>query len=823
MPEPSDNEELLASLVEDYLAAMRNGDAPALESYVEAHPECSAELRELLKSVVEMESLSASTHSTTPGISHYPESLGGYRLLERIGTGGMGTVFRAMQESLHREVAVKILSPAWNADERHCEAFENESRVIAALHHTNIVEVFGAGQEGEYRYYVMSLVEGQGVTPACIRKAFPGIPYEEAVARVGLQAAQALAYAHSCGVLHRDVKPGNLLLNTEGILRVSDFGLATLLNSGEMAPLVTQSHDGTLRYMPPERLLKGVNSFAGDQYSLGVTLYELVSNKPAFRETEPGKLIQRICNEPLKALRGEGELGAIINKSICFDPAERYASMADMVADLRRYLNGEPVLARPASWLRRYGMWMRRRPAVALWSHAAALLVFLLFGSILWGYAGENAQRRLAERNATIADAALQQIFTNMANRDSGDDMLWQPTRADAQLLQQLMPYYEEIAALADSRNNKMAAASYTLAIIALQIRDYPMARNYFLRARENTTPASLDYVRATNGLCSALYALNERELAESYLKELVKDVKPDCDAEVRLEIVRSLQMLSAGNRYSRRWQPGLNALHRGFGGDRPPHRHISRRQEQHRERMAYMQQAVELMQQLVIELPDNESVQMRRVELLSQPMRPELRHMLLAEGERMEELLDSLLLRYPDNRLIKRAYVQWSMRPHGEKNLEMLRRAARYTRNLLAEDPGSSEMLMLYLATRDRYSSALSAEGYQEHALRENEMTLGVLSLVTSRGEYTAEMRERLAILVSMHPQAEEDRSQQEAEISLLLEDHDSKRLQEVRDRIQEMRRQWRHRHHHRPPRPFGPFGPRGHRPPPPPPHEQM
>ena len=132
------------------------------------------------------------------------------------------------------------------------------------------------------------------MTPASIREAFPGTDYSRAVARVGLQASKALAYAHSQGILHRDVKPGNLLLGKDGILYVGDFGLATVLNMGEDAPLVTQSHDGTLRYMAPERLMRGENSYAGDQYSLGLTLYEMVTGRPAFREVEPGKLIHRM-------------------------------------------------------------------------------------------------------------------------------------------------------------------------------------------------------------------------------------------------------------------------------------------------------------------------------------------------------------------------------------------------------------------------------------------------------------------------------------------------------------------------------------------------
>lgn len=784
MPDTPDREEHLAELVEEYLDALRKGEAPSLADFTAEHPEYADELRDLLKGMVEMESLSVSTHSATVYAGRYPDSLGGYRLLERIGAGGMGTVFRALQESLNREVAVKILSPVWNADERHREAFENESRVIAALHHTNIVEVFGAGQEDDYRYYVMSLVQGQGVTPACIRKAYPGQPYEQAVARVGLQAAQALAYAHSCGVLHRDVKPGNLLMDADGVLRVGDFGLATVLNNGESAPLVTQSHDGTLRYMPPERLMKGENSYAGDQYSLGVTLYELLSNRPAFRESEPGKLIHRICNEPLKALRGEGELGAIINKSISFDPEDRYASMADMAADLRRYLNGEPVLARPASWARRYAMWIRRRPAVAAWSHAAALLVFLLFGSIAWGYVAESRQRQQAERNASIADSALQQIFASMADRDSGDNTLWQPSKADAQLLQQLMPYYEEIATLSDTDGDEMSDACRTLAIIALQTADYATAEQYFSRSLQLLSFGSPDYVRSMNGLCAALYAQNRPAEAEANLKPMVERLNEMTEQEARLEVVRSLQMLSTGSRYQHRWSPRQERV-------KPPRqgRGTASNRDLFRQRAEYQKQAVSLINELAEQSPDDEKVQMRRVELLMQAPSRGMRNVLLPEKMSFQQFLEELLVRYPDNHLFKRAFVQQCMRPRAKVDAGTLERASRYSRSLLADNPGSTEMLMLYIAARDRFSAALASAGNTDRAARENEMTLGVLSLITSRADYTPEMRERLAMLVSMHPQADAARSQQEAELSLLLESHDEKRLQEVRERIQKMR----------------------------------
>lgn len=796
MPDTPDKEEELALLVEEYLESLRCGKAPALEEFVAAHPEHAEDLNDLLKGMVDMEALSVSNHcSAVCATARYPESLGGYRLMERIGAGGMGTVFRAMQESLHREVAVKILSPAWNADERHCEAFENESRVIAGLHHTNIVEVFGAGQEGDYRYYVMSLVNGQGITPSTIRNAHPGVPYEVAVAKVGLQAAQALAYAHSCGVLHRDVKPGNLLLDADGVLRVGDFGLATILNNGEAAPLVTQSHDGTLRYMPPERLMKGENSFAGDQYSLGVTLYELVCNRPAFRESEPGKLIHRIVTEPLSSLRGEGELGAIINKSISFDPADRYASMADMADDLRRFLDGEPVKARPASWTRRYAMWLRRRPAVAVWSHAAALLVFLLFGSILWGYAGESKQRKQAERNAAIADTALQEIFASMADRDAGDDTLWRPTKADTQLLQQLMPYYEEIALMADNKGNKMAEACQTLAIIAQQTQDYATAEQYFSRALSLSPELSAAYFRNLNGLCSAMYEQKRRQEAEKLLKEAVAKADLVKDIEARLELIRSLQFLSQGSPFRMRWQPGAQRRPgMDVGEMRPPRpERLARKPRPDRpERQShrvYQEQAITLMNEILAQDPLQEKVQVRRIELLMSLQRPDMQRRLLDKEQTVEQLFDELLVKYPESTPIQRSYVQWVVRPFGKQELATLERAARFARALLADDPGSTEVLMLYLTVRERLASTLAAAGQEDRARREKEMTLGVVSLITMRSDYTPEMRERLAMLVSVQPQADAARDVQEEEISLLLDSLDEKRMKEVRERIKSMR----------------------------------
>ncbi|MBQ3240201.1 MAG: serine/threonine protein kinase [Akkermansia sp.] len=778
----AEKEELVAAVVDEYLEAFRRGEAPEIADVVALHPECRDELNELLPALLEMEGVSRTATRTVRDVAaSYPQTLGGYRLLERLGHGGMGTVFRAEHVALHREVAIKILFPSWSAEKRHCEAFEKESRVIAGLHHTNIVEVFGAGHEGNFRYYVMSLVKGKGVSVAALRTAYPGVDFNVAVARVGLQAANALAYAHSQGVLHRDVKPGNLLLDAEGTLYVGDFGLATVLNHGEDAPLVTQSHDGTLRYMAPERLSRGVNSFAADQYGLGLTLYELLTGKAAFREIEPGNLIHRICSEPLPPLQGLGELGAIINKSIAFDPADRYADMGEMAADIQRFLKGEPVKARPVSLLRRYIMWMKRRPAVALWSHLAAGLVVLLLASISWGYANENKQRRRAEENAQIADAALKRIFNGMLSTDSEGQELLQVTRADARLLRDLMPYYEQIASQAAGGGADMGSACCTLATIALQTGDADTAQQYFRLALEKLPESSVEYARSVNGLAMCLWTdRHKRDEARQLLQRFSERISAGkTEFGVRVEQVRALLMLADPSRRFRHFRHSSSA---------------EAEEERRQRRENYMQQAVKLIAGLVEENPAHEQSRLFQLLLLEQLPPGDMRNILAPHGEQFSSLLEDLLRRNPDSRAYRRAYVQHCLRrrgkgEHAESEMAATARAVEYAQGLLAESPSDSNLLLMYLAIRDRYALMLNKQGRDLEAMVFNEKTLGVLSLLTSRADFTPEMREQLVMLVSAHPTEDEARAQQEAEISLLLQSYDEQRMQEIRTRIRRMR----------------------------------
>ena len=802
MTPPADHEELLAELTEAYLERLRTGSAPSVEQYAHEHPECADELRELLPQLVQMEELGKNSHPVLRAEVQYPDTLGDYHLEEKLGSGGMGTVFRAMQQSLNREVAVKILSPSWSTDARHSEAFENESRLIAGLRHTNIVEVYGAGQEGPWRYYVMSLVRGQGVRAGNLARAFPGVPHEQAVARVGLQAANALAFAHAHGVLHRDVKPGNLLLDDAGVLHVSDFGLATVLNAGEEAPLVTQTHDGTLRYMPPERLLHGENSFAGDQYSLGLTLYELTTGRPVYREAEPGTLVRRICAGPLPPLRGAGELGAIINKSISFDPADRYPGMAAMAEDLQRYLNGEPVLARPVSLWRRYRMWLKRRPAVAIWSHVAAALLLLLVVTMGAAHArvraslhSENKQRLLAEKNAQIADASLQRIFSSMTRQSASDSDFLPPSRADARLIQDLMPYYEEIAAHTEGDSEKITEACRIMATIALQTGDYSTAETYFRRVAQLVEPDSLALAEATNGRARAIYAqfapgvMHERIAAiNTELLQMVERLEPRADAELLAELVYSLQLAAQRSGWCGCPREGsANCPHT------PPGRE------------ALLVRAAKLLRRLLDTEPTAPKCRLRQAELLS-ALPQEWHHLLAppgAEAPAPIRIITQLLEDFPDEEDYQRAYLRLCLRlkntPH---MLEYVSRAQEYAQKLIAANPGDSESILLYFALRGRYADLLRQQGRRDEAAKERERTLGVLSLLAGRADFAPEVRERLILLVMRQPALmNEDKDRREEELRTLMHNYDAKRVESLRKRMQSMRREMEQRRRFRHP----------------------
>jgi WD40 repeat protein/serine/threonine protein kinase len=394
------------------------------------------------------------------------DRLGEYRLLREIGRGGMGVVYEAVQESLGRHVALKMLPVHAQHDPRYLQRFQREARAAGRLLHANIVPVYGVGEHAGVHYYVMQYIAGQGLdyflaelrwthgktSPArderesstevalppagqCARgeectsatatwtldlsaqqscPRFPGAlaldrEHFRRMARIGLQAAEALAYAHGQGVVHRDIKPSNLLLDESGNVWVTDFGLAKaagggddLTSSGEMI--------GTLRYMAPERF-EGQSDARSDVYSLGLTLYELLTLEPVFTEGDRSKLIHQILHQERPRPRNINpsvprDLDTIVAKASAREPERRYQAAAELADDLRRWTEDRPIRARPVSRVEHAWRWCRRNPGVAALLAVLAGVLVVSIALITAKWLDEARARAAAQAETARADDA---------------------------------------------------------------------------------------------------------------------------------------------------------------------------------------------------------------------------------------------------------------------------------------------------------------------------------------------------------------------------------------------------------------------------------
>jgi serine/threonine protein kinase len=276
-----------------------------------------------------------------------PGRVGEFRLVREVGRGGMGVVYEAVQEPLGRTVAVKVLTLAAGADPAELERFRNEARAAAGLDHPNIIPVYAVGCDRGVHYYAMRLIPGRSL--AEVIAAGPATGERPALAaRVLLQAADALAFAHARGIVHRDVKPANLLVEDGGHVWVADFGLALLPGAARLTR--SGSMVGTLQYMSPEQVepRRGVVDHRTDLYALGATTYELLTGRPPVQATDRHELVVRIltadATPPRRLNRSvPADLETIVLKLLAKDPADRYASAADLADDVRRFQGGRPV------------------------------------------------------------------------------------------------------------------------------------------------------------------------------------------------------------------------------------------------------------------------------------------------------------------------------------------------------------------------------------------------------------------------------------------------------------------------------------------------
>jgi serine/threonine protein kinase/Tfp pilus assembly protein PilF len=463
---------------QEYLAALEQGRPPSRSEFLQRYPDIAAALAECLDALelmngaaVQFEPSGATPAEVAAGIP-----LGDFRIVREKGRGGMGVVYEAEQLSLGRRVALKILPLAGALDPRRLQRFKNEARAAAQLHHTNIVPVHYVGCERGVHFYAMQYIDGRTLaevidnlreqatghareaapdserTTLCARvpevreapsvidvhsattvqdlasgaatrslrprRRSPGsdAAFFRTVAQWGIEAAQALEHAHQLGVIHRDVKPGNLLIDGRGNLWVTDFGLAHI--QGDHQLTMTGDLLGTLRYMSPEQA-QGSGAAVDqrtDIYSLGVTLYELATLEPAFAGSDRQQLMRQIAYEEPRPPRFwnraiPAELDTILLKAIEKTPADRYATAQDLANDLRRYLEHKPIWARrpsPIQWMRK---WARRHHAVVTTAAVGLLLaVAVLAGAVGWVARDRMVRRQLAERAGVAALAEARQL-----------------------------------------------------------------------------------------------------------------------------------------------------------------------------------------------------------------------------------------------------------------------------------------------------------------------------------------------------------------------------------------------------------------------------
>lgn len=558
--------ETLDEVVNQICESLQNGERVDIDGLADAHPEIASQLRSLYPTLLAISSLESSNavgqlHRPASDDQQNMQ-LGDFRIIRQIGRGGMGVVYEAEQQSIRRSVALKILPLAALVDARALQRFKNEVAAIATLDHPHIVSVYSIGEDRGIHYFAMQLIRGQSlaaviaelrartqqegsVTGASLNQVVSDLESEtndqtfekkgashftdetaaETVARgrsstvpsriadpvyfrnvVGLmlQAADALQHAHDHGIVHRDVKPANLLLDTTSNLFVTDFGLARI----ETGAGVTMTGDimGTLRYMSPEQVLANrvVIDHRTDIYSLGATLHELLTLQPMWSGNDKAELIRQISfEEPVEPRKFNpaipADLNTIVLKSISKNPADRYQNAQLFADDLQRFLQHKTILARRPTMVQKVAKWTRRNPAI-MWATSAVLII----ASCLLGINNYLLSESEQETRAALmtADENNSRAETNLRK---AEDAIKQMRTINDFVLKNIVR--------SANPNNKTGSKDIT-------VRDSLLAANDLIEETFADDPILRSHVKANFG--DYLYAVGDYAVARTSLEDAV-------------------------------------------------------------------------------------------------------------------------------------------------------------------------------------------------------------------------------------------------------------------------------------------------------------
>ncbi len=405
--DPTMSHDSLDAVIADYILAVEAGAVPNRQELLDQHAEHADALRAFFADLDRMDRVASPLRvaggpdETGAADANGQTALstvryfGDYELLEEIARGGMGIVYKARQVSLNRLVALKMILAGSFASTRDIQRFRSEAEAAANLDHPQIVPIYEIGEHEGQQYYSMKFVEGTSLA-----KHARGNPRSEVEGLVGV--IRAVHHAHQRGVLHRDLKPSNVLVDSQGALLVTDFGLAKRLAPGDSSFTETGQMLGTPKYMAPEQAAGRKDlTVAADVYSLGVILYERLAGQTPFTGDNALTVLRqaRESDPPRPSTIRPGldrDLETVVLKCLEKDSHRRYPSADALAEDLRRWLVGEPILARRVSRPERIALWCRRNPSLAVASSLAlAALVAVAVISLVFAVEQTNAKNRV--------------------------------------------------------------------------------------------------------------------------------------------------------------------------------------------------------------------------------------------------------------------------------------------------------------------------------------------------------------------------------------------------------------------------------------------